>query len=112
MELPRLRAGLWVDAQVRTCSRLAVPIYVLRRGDGDAGVVLIKLNRGAGGIVVLAPERRADDSLAWRAATGPDPVDDERADAYLARQTEFDPDLWIVEIEDPAGLWDPDAAIF
>jgi len=110
--VPRLKAGLWVDAQVRVCNRLALPLYVVRRGDADAGMVLIKLNRGAQGIVVLSPMRRPqDDSLAWLRATGPEPVDEARAEAYLERQTRIDPDLWIVEIEDPLGRWDPDSPV-
>lgn len=109
--IPRLRAGLWVDAQVRRCSTMAVPIYVVRRGDSDAGTVLIKLIRDAGRAVVLVPERRLDESLAWRRATGPEPVDDADAESYLARQTGYDPDVWIVEIEDPAGRWEPDEPV-
>ena len=38
-------------------------------------------------------------------------MEDDKPEAYLARQLDFDPDLWIVEIEDPARLWDPDAPI-
>ena len=109
--IPRLRAQLWVDAQSRRCRGMAIPFYVVRRGDADAGMVLIKLIREAGRAEVLTPERRDDDSLAWRRATGPEPVEDDKAEAYLARQLDFDPDLWIVEIEDPARLWDPDAPI-
>jgi GMP synthase (glutamine-hydrolysing) len=109
--IPRLKAGLWVAAQVRLCSALAVPLYVLRRGDEDAGMVLIKLIGGAGEAVVLSPFRAADESLAWMRATGPEPVSEEKAEAYLARQVDIDPDLWIVEIDDPAGMWQPDGPV-
>jgi hypothetical protein len=34
-------------------------------------------------------------------ATAPAP--DEQVEAYLARQTKFDSDLWIIEVEDRAG---------
>jgi hypothetical protein len=30
-------------------------------------------------------------------------VNQAEADLYLARQREFDPDLWIIEVEDKAG---------
>jgi hypothetical protein len=31
------------------------------------------------------------------------PAPDAEAEAYLARQIRFDPDLWIIETEDRAG---------
>ena len=109
--IPRLKAALWVDAQVRVCNALAIPVYVVRRGDSDAGMVLIKLIREAGRATVLAPFRMEDDSLGWMRATGPEPVEDARAESYLARQLDIDPDSWIVEIEDPAGRWQPDGKV-
>ena len=109
--IPRLKAQLWVDAQSRRCSGMAIPFYVVRRGDADGGMVLIKLIREAGRVQVLVPERRDDESLAWRQATGAEPVEDDEAESYLARQVAFDPDLWIVEIEDPGRRWEPDAPL-
>ena len=34
---------------------------------------------------------------------GPQPVGEEKAKDYLSRQQKFDPDLWIIEVEDKAG---------
>jgi len=31
------------------------------------------------------------------------PAPDTAVEAYLARETKFDPDVWIVELEEPAG---------
>jgi hypothetical protein len=71
---------------------------VLRRGDADSGGVLTVL-RGRRGLSVLSQVRTADGQPAWLRATGPDPVDQATADAYVARQIGFDPDIWVLEFE-------------
>jgi hypothetical protein len=53
---------------------------------------------------VLSQMRGADGALNWLRATGPAPVDQEKADEYVARQLRFDPDLWVVEFEAPDML--------
>lgn len=96
----RLKTGLVIQAAVRLCTQRAVPIAVRRRGDEDAGTILIKLNRLDLGFSVLAQTRGKNGESAWIRATGEALVDEQTADGYIARQVERDPDLWVVEIED------------
>ena len=100
---PRLKTKVQVMAAVRVCSRHAIPITVARRGDEGAGTILIKLNQLERGVTVLAQTRTPQGDLAWLRATGETPVDEATADAYIARQVQRDPDLWVVEIEDREG---------
>jgi hypothetical protein len=79
------------------------PGAVLRRGDPDAGGVLVVL-RVPDGLVVLSRVTGADGDPAWMRGTGAASVDQSAADAYAARQIKFDPDLWVLEFDAPDGL--------
>ena len=62
---------------------------------------------------LVRPGRRLPAGTAFEAAEGAArafspslataPAPDEQVEAYLARQTKFDSDLWIIEVEDRAG---------
>ena len=96
----RVTAEFWVKAHIRRCAVENVPAVVVRRGDATAGQVILKLNGFAGGCEVLVAGSRLDGGRVWRRASGPDPVSEAEVDAYIARQAEIDPDLWVLEIED------------
>jgi len=100
MAEPRVKAKLWVQMALRLADGRARPGAVLRRGDPDAGGVLVVL-RNAAGLVVLSQVRAGEGDPAWMRATGPDPVPQAAADAYIERQVKRDPDLWVVEFEAP-----------
>lgn len=111
MSEARIKAGIWVSAQLRLCDQELLPAVVRRKGDPDAGTVVIKLDRLDGHAVVLTQVRTADGRLAWMRATGPDPAPDAEAEAYITRQLKFDPDIWVLEIEDPRSRYQVDGEI-
>jgi hypothetical protein len=100
MSSPRLKSKLQIQAAIRLGMRDAIPVTIVRSGDEDAGAILLKLNRFDLGCTVLAQTRIGADELAWQRVTGPEPVAEAEADAYIARAVKRDPDLWVVEIED------------
>ncbi len=100
MSEPRIKAGLWVKMALRMGQADGRFAAVLKRGDPDAGGVLAVL-RGRSGLSVLSQIRTGEGEAAWLRATGPNPVDQAAADAYVARQVTFDPDLWVLEFETP-----------
>ncbi len=100
---PRLQTDFWVKAYLRRCETGGGAAFVLRRGNREAGVVLIKLNHLNGAFVVLSRTMDLDGAIVWRQATGTEPVEEEEAERYLEKQLKFDPDLWVIEVEDREG---------
>lgn len=94
----RVKAGLWVSAALRQGGLAGKHGVVVRKGDADAGGILAVL-RARAGLVVLSQTRASNGEPAWLRATGPTPVAETEADAYISRQVARDPDLWVVEFE-------------
>ena len=104
----RLKSGLWVSAYVRRCNVEGVFAAVRRRGAEEAGAIFIKINRldGMSDVYGPAPQSAFGEHPVDRAfspAIKVMPAPDADAEAYLARQVRFDPDVWIIETEDRAG---------
>ena len=98
----RLKSRFLVLALIRRCEVAGVPAMVVRSGAEEAGVIFLKVNRLNGTSLVLSPARRGDGERVWTKPLG-DEADDTAAENYFARQVKFDPDIWIVEIEDREG---------
>ncbi|MCB1510353.1 MAG: DUF1491 family protein [Hyphomicrobiaceae bacterium] len=103
----RLKAEIWVKAYLRTCANAGASGVVVRHGDDDAGAVFIKVRTRDGLARLFGPAPAGldgQDSLrAWTAHLAPDGAPEADIDAYLDQQSRFDPDLWIIEIEDAHG---------
>ncbi len=99
---PRLKAGIFVRALIRRAEVAGASGYVVRKGAEEAGAVLVKIARLDGTALVLSQARRGEGELIWVKPLG-DSADEAAASAYFARQVKYDPDLWIVEIEDREG---------
>lgn len=107
MSEPRLKSRLWVQAALRALSVQGIFATVVRSGDEDAGAVLIKQNFQDGRFCVLSRRHDGAGRLVWHGGSGPEPVAEDKADAYIAREVERDYDLWVVEIEDKEGRLPP-----
>lgn len=104
--MPRLKSVIFVQALIRRCEAQGAQAFLVRRGAEEAGAVFIKLNKLAGRVTVLSPAQASavgeEEGRIWTRPLGPD-ADEAAASEYLARQVKFDPDIWIVEIEDREG---------
>lgn len=111
----RLKAGIWVDAYLRRCAGAGLAVYVERRGDADAGAILIKVDYLNGETMVYAPAASMSaldqGDRQWSRLTGPDPVEEASAARAIDRQVSFDPDIWVIVVEDKTGAAELDASM-
>ena len=103
MSSARLKTEMLVQAGFRYCQQAMLMAALRRRGDGDAGALLVKVSRLDGTAAVFARTQTLDGDLTWRRSTGEGWIADADAEERLSREIEFDPDVWIVEVEDPEG---------
>jgi hypothetical protein len=105
----RLKSSIWVAAYLRRCQGAGAFAVMRRRGAEEAGAVFIKIDRldGTADLYGRAPQSAFDEAhpsdRAFMICLPAQPVPDADAEAYLARQLRFDPDVWIVVVEDRAG---------
>lgn len=99
--MTRLTSEIWVAAYLTRCRLATIPAFVVQRGDGTAGAVLVKLNTLDGqaccyqrSFDLMSGERR------WVVLAEGEEAD---VDGSISKQRGFDPDLWVIEIEDRGG---------
>jgi hypothetical protein len=97
----RLTADIWVSAYLTRLRLAAIPAFVVARGDATAGAVMVKLNTLDGRACCyqrsfdLMTGERSWVILAQGAETD--------VDQSVQRQRGYDPDLWVIEVEDKQG---------
>ncbi len=97
----RLTARFWVDAYLTRLRGSDIPAFVVAHGDDTGGAVLVKLNSLDGQAALY--QRSYDvmaDTQRWAIL---DQGPEAEVDASIARQRGYDPDLWVIEVEDREG---------
>ena len=105
----RLRSDIWVAAYIRRCEVEGASAVLRRRGAAEAGAIFVKIDRldGTAALYEPAPQSAAlpfDIDRLFIPAHSQEWVAADEIEARLKREAAFDPDIWIVEVEDRAGL--------
>ena len=97
---PRVTSEFWVGAYLRRLSMLDIPAFVTAKGDATAGAILVKVNTLDGQAVLYQRSYDFDGNRVWVVLSqGPD----QQVEDSIRNQRGFDPDLWVIEVEDRAG---------
>ena len=114
----RVTSDIYARALMRRAQNAGAFAALLRRGAAEAGVIHVLVDDLDGNLALYGP------SMAWREREQAG-LDDRRfarvletrdrgeVDARLAREASFDPDFWVIEVEDREGrsFIDPDALV-
>jgi hypothetical protein len=97
-----LSTDVWVSALIRRAELGGAFATVARKGDARAGAVLVKLyNPVSREVRVFAQALSGTGETVWMQPAAADSEAD--IDAFIRRQSGYDPDLWVIEIEDRQG---------
>ena len=106
--MPRITSELWVDVYLRQCRSSGAFTYLAMRGSSAAGAIYIKII-GAGGATDLygpAPQSMLPQDIFEGSGRSFELLvtnDAEAAGVKLQSQQKFDPDIWLIEVEDSKG---------
>jgi hypothetical protein len=107
----RLRSDVWVAAYLRRCGAEGQSAALRRRGAAEAGAIFVKIDRLDGHSTLYAPAPQSAISAApepgverlFVRAHKSEWIESAEAEKRLEREVAFDPDVWIVEVEDREG---------
>ena len=99
--MARLTSEIWVAAYLTRCRLATIPAFIVQKGDATAGAVIVKLNTLDGRAISF--QRSFDLMTGARKWVVLAEGDEPEVDASIASQRRFDPDLWVIEIEDKTG---------
>jgi len=97
---PRLTSNMWVSAYLRRLQGANIPAFITSKGDATAGAVIVKLNTLDGNACSFERTFDMDGNRIWTVLKQGVEQD---VDASLAKQRSYDPDLWVIEVEDRAA---------
>jgi hypothetical protein len=95
-------SDVWVHALIRRVELAGSFATIARKGDARSGAVIVKTFDARSGETRLYAQAIGPDSeMIWMRPA--DSTAEADAEAYIERAARFDPDLWVVEIEDADG---------
>ena len=97
-----IASDVWVGALIRRAELSGAFATLVRKGDARAGTVIVKAYDSSQRKARLYAEAfGTDGERLWIQPVSSD--QESELDAFIQKQVGYDPDLWVVEVEDRQG---------
>ena len=97
----RVTSELWVSAFRKRLELKAVPIFIIKKGNKQAGAIIIRVSNLCGRSKIFVQAPNSGNERRWmELSTGSDAEIEE----VLKSQQKFDEDAWILEVEELNGV--------
>jgi hypothetical protein len=105
-----LKTDIWVSALIARAHAAGASAYVVKKGDMDAGSVILKISALNSYSKLFVPSRNLSGEVVFtnfqpKPINGSDGLQSSEIaiDDYIQKRVSQDRDLWVIEIEDKRG---------
>ena len=101
--MARLTTDVIVSAALRQAAICGIFAAILRKGDERAGTIFLEVEKSPSEMRLLARQMNYDNEYEWVCITGDGWVSHADIQDRLSREIEYDPDCWIISVQDREG---------
>lgn len=107
----RLKAEIIIAAELKSAQSLGLFATIAQKGDESAGQIYVIINKNNSEFILIGPPFGAsfdsDGQKLWCYPLGEAPITEPQVNEYLQKIGNFDPDIYILEIEDRTLTYRP-----
>ena len=101
--MARLTTDVIVNAALRKAASSGIIAAILRKGDERAGTIFLEVEKSPSEMRLLARQMNYENEYEWVCITGEGWVSHADTQDRLSREIEYDPDCWIISVQDREG---------
>ena len=96
----KFRTDIVVNAALRKANNLAIPAFILKKGDPDAGAIFLEIEIDKDFVHLLHRRFDFDENEIWECLNKGDPQPANVIEKQIQREIGRDPDCWVVSVQD------------
>ena len=96
----RLKSDFIISTALRKANRMAIPAFVHKKGDPDAGAIFLELETDKNSVQLLHRRFDFDENEIWECRNKGEPQPAYIISEQIEREITRDPDCWVISVQD------------